>query len=149
MAYDYSGKRKPGKKTKAIDIRSRHKGETVDLSIFFGYIAAKSIQAMENKNNWDKGYDVITPEIRKWHNNLFEFLFENIETNIWFMIRHASSFGKYIINDDDLRDMLGDFLFEYRSRHPETTYEDIERRLGPLYCGVRFVIESPDEESHE
>lgn len=76
------------------------------------------------------GYDSVTPEVREWYYDLFDYLLGKLDSNIYWMVRQANCFGCYYITDEDLKMLFNDFLPSYLSRHPEATAEDVLQRVG-------------------
>lgn len=75
-------------------------------------------------------YYEVTPEVREWYYDLFDFIFRKFDFSLLFLIKTGRSFGKYTISDEDLKSILGEYLSRYLSLHPETSIEEIRRRLG-------------------
>lgn len=78
----------------------------------------------------DIEYMEVTPEIEDWYNDLFDFVFRKFDSSLSFLIRTSRSFSNYLISDEDLKRLLDDYINRYLSLHPETSIEDIQRRVG-------------------
>lgn len=86
-----------------------------------------------NKNNvnYSVTSDAITPELKAWFNNMFDFLFNNFDRSTYYLAKMLSSFGPYpLISDEDFRSLFTNRLNHFLESHAEMSDEEVQQLKG-------------------